>query len=395
MFEYLKTFQPELSEQFAEQLRSSTFSQVNLFGGPRYSLRLSFALETARVLCCQKTAEDGCCCDSCRRFETLSTTDVVLISQRDHRSMIETSLKTFERLYNDFSKQNLIRMIRRLLLQYHPALLEGSQSQSTTNASLAAGLLNELLVDMSLQKEWNAKEAKKWCIELSKALKTLYGALKKNTTITIGQVRSLEQWMNKTSVQNTKRIVILEAIEQTNASARNSLLKMLEEPAEDTYFFLLSEQPSRIMSTILSRVRRYTFAPLSKDALTQYLAPFYLKDVEYEDLETFYLAQGGLDLEKNRQMAESLCNALLEKQYMQSSELYTILEDVDAMQSYEFFLRQVLKSLSDALQMGLLSFKSAQSYARMINSAYSQSVQFNQNGKLLLEALYYRMMEEA
>ncbi|NCC65521.1 MAG: DNA polymerase III subunit delta' [Spirochaetia bacterium] len=395
MFEYLGVFQPELAQHITHQLRSQTFSQVNLFGGPRYSLRLSFALEAARVLSCNFGAKDDCVCESCRRFDNLSVSNVVLISVRDHISCIEASLGAFERLYNDFTKKNLVRMIRRLLLQYHPALLDGTQTQNATNAATAAGALNELLLDISLQKEWDAKQAKKSCSELSKALKTLYAALKKNSTITIGQVRAVEQWIHQTSVQNTKRIVILEAIEQTNTSARNSLLKMLEEPPVDTYFFLLSEEPSRIMQTILSRVRRYTFPPLTEKAVARYLEPFYLKDRTYPDLETFYLEQGGMDLVKNQEMAEMVCNSMFQKQYLQSSQLFTILQNVEDMQSYEYFLKQVLVIVGNALHQNRLSCKQAQAYAMLINNSYSESLMFNQNGKLMLESLYYRMMEEA
>ena len=395
MFEALSLYQPDLAGQLSLQLRTQTFSQVNLFGGSRYTLRLSYALETARVLCCNEDGHDNCTCESCRRFDTLSVSNVLLISQRDHRSMIETSLKTFERLYNDFSKLHLIRMIRRLLLQYHPAMLDGNQSQSTSNAAQAAALLNELLIDISLQKEWDAKRAKKTCAELSSALKTLFTALKKNSTITIGQVRALESWIGQTSVQNIKRIVILEAMEQTNASARNSLLKMLEEPPKDTYFFLISEEPGRIMQTILSRVRKYSFGSLSKEAVSHYLAPFYLKDVDYDDLEIFYLEQGGMDLKKNKEMAHALCSSVLQKNYLDSDGLVSILESAEAMQSYEYLLKQVLTIFSQALQHGQLSADKAQAYGQLVNTAYSQALLFNQNGKLMLESLYYKMMEEA
>jgi DNA polymerase-3 subunit gamma/tau len=45
MFELLEPFQKSLAVQMRNQIQEGTFSQVNLFGGPRYSLRMSFALE--------------------------------------------------------------------------------------------------------------------------------------------------------------------------------------------------------------------------------------------------------------------------------------------------------------------------------------------------------------
>nr|WP_321263710.1 hypothetical protein [uncultured Sphaerochaeta sp.] len=267
MFEVLREYQQGVADQLQDQITSGTLSQVNLFGGSRYSLRMSFALETARGLSCNQGGDDHCSCDSCQKFRNLTVSNVVIISQRDHRSVIETSLSTFERLYNDFSRQFVIQSIRRMLLQYHPALLSGAQTQSQNAAASLAGQVNELLVDFARMEIGNASQAKKAAKEIRSSLKGLFTAAKKNTTVTISQVRALEHWSGQTSMGDGKRFIILEAMEMTNSSARNSLLKMLEEPAKDTYFFLISEYPNRIMQTILSRVRRYAFPPLSRRPL--------------------------------------------------------------------------------------------------------------------------------
>ena len=47
-----------------------------------------------------------------------------------------------------------------------------------------------------------------------------------------------------------------------NASAANALLKTLEEPPELTHFVLVTDAPSRLPITILSRCQRLRFAPL-------------------------------------------------------------------------------------------------------------------------------------
>lgn len=390
MFDELKIYQKAIAEQLQSQIASGTLSQVNLFGGSRYSLRMSFALETARILSCHGDGSNACNCESCRTFRSLSVSNVVIVSQRDHMSIIETALATYERLYNDFSKMFLMQSIRRMLLQYHPALLSVSQTQSQRSASVLASQVNEILLELSQETNTGAKEAKRTVKELRSALKGVFSAIKKNNTVTIGQVRALEQWSSQTSMQGKKRFIILEAMEQANTSARNSLLKMLEEPARDTYFFLISEEPSRIMQTILSRVRRYTFPPLSEEAVAQFLQRFYLQDVQYDSLESFFLEQGGMNLKRVGQIADIFANAISQNRYLSCGDLAGLLKEIDDMQGYEQVLKQLLVSLGRITEV-----KRMQKLSSLVNAAYTTSQLYNQNSRLMLESLYFRMMEEA
>ncbi|NLE15227.1 MAG: hypothetical protein GX626_05085 [Spirochaetales bacterium] len=392
MFELLEPFQKALATQMRSQIQEGTFSQVNLFGGPRYSLRMSFALEAARVLSCRRQGESNCGCESCRKFATLGEPNVLIVSQRDHKSMIETRLDAFCRLYNDCSKIELMRAIRILLLQYHPSFSPATASQNSLYD--AASSVNELLISLGQEREIGQKEAKKWAEEIRSSLKPLYAANRRNTTVTIAQVRAIDEWVNQTGMGSNKRFIILEAMEQANVSARNSLLKILEEPPEDTYFFLISEFPSRIMSTILSRVRRYVFPPLGKEEVMHYLEPYYLHDRQYESLEQFYLEGGGMDLNKNRQIAGMIFSSVQSNRYLLLSDLQLLLSNVDDVDGYEYVLRALLDMLADALEQELLSADLAFRLSSLVSSSYSEGQLYNQNGRLMLEALYYRMMEE-
>lgn len=392
MFERLESYQGGIAEQLRSQILGGTFSQVNLFGGQRYSLRMSFALEAARVLSCNEQGTQHCACESCKKFATLSAPNVLVVSQRDHKSIIETNLSAFNRLCNDFSKIQVIRSIRLLLLQYHSAFSPANPNQAA--AYDAASAVNELLIALNGEKEMGPKETKKYTDELRSSLKSLYAASRKNTTITISQVRAVDEWVNQTSMGSAKRFIILEAMEQTNVSARNSLLKLLEEPPKDTYFFLISEFPNRIMSTILSRVRRYAFPPLAKEAVKRYLQPYYLHDKEYESLQQFYLEGGGMDIQKNHEIALLLYSSVQSKRYLSLSDLQQLLANVDDADRYEYVLLSFLDLLSSELEAGNLRSDMAYRLSLLVSSSFSEGQLYNQNGRLMLEALYYRMMEE-
>ncbi len=74
------------------------------------------------------------------------------------------------------------------------------------------------------------------------------------TNITIDQIRRLKTFLNSTSIiQNSSKIMIVDSADDLNISSANSMLKILEEPKENTYIFLISNQISLLLPTIRSR----------------------------------------------------------------------------------------------------------------------------------------------
>ncbi len=68
------------------------------------------------------------------------------------------------------------------------------------------------------------------------------------------------------------RVVIIDDADRMNASAANSLLKTLEEPAPGTHFILVTAAPDRLLPTIRSRTQRIRFVPVAAAALRALLA---------------------------------------------------------------------------------------------------------------------------
>jgi len=72
--------------------------------------------------------------------------------------------------------------------------------------------------------------------------------------IKVDQIRDLIERLSFTaSGRNGRRVVIISPAEAMNRQAANSLLKSLEEPPENTYFFLISSELSALPATIRSR----------------------------------------------------------------------------------------------------------------------------------------------
>lgn len=394
MFEDLSLSQKDMAQQLTFQIQSRTFTQVNLFGGERYSLRMTTAIECARVLSCKEEGGQFCRCSSCRKFETMSMQNLVIVSHRDHNSVIETALSSFIRLRSDFSRRFLVRSIRILLLQYHASLMVSGQSAAQSANYESASAVNDMLLDIVQGgDELSEKDAKALVQPLRTALKPLLTASKKNTTISVNQVRSLEEWVRRTSMGEQKRFIILEGLEETNASARNSLLKMLEEPPQDVYFFLISEFPNRIMQTILSRVRKYTFPPLKQESIQALLAPFFVGDTRFEDLESFFLQGGGLDLARNEESAQQLLSSILEGRALQAKVFYELVDFIDSQESYEYVLKRMLTLLGEMLKREEITWQRCKALSEIMSEIYSTATLFNQNKKLMFQTLYLKLME--
>jgi DNA polymerase-3 subunit delta' len=73
------------------------------------------------------------------------------------------------------------------------------------------------------------------------------------------------QWAFRAPPPRCHRWVIIEDAHRLGKSSANILLKPLEEPPAGTFFILLTHKPGSVMPTILSRIERVPFGPLSPD----------------------------------------------------------------------------------------------------------------------------------
>jgi hypothetical protein len=73
--------------------------------------------------------------------------------------------------------------------------------------------------------------------------------------INIDQIRKLKNLLYQTSTHDNKVAVIYEA-DSMNINCSNACLKILEEPSKDTYIFLITSLPSKIIATVKSRCHK-------------------------------------------------------------------------------------------------------------------------------------------
>lgn len=88
-------------------------------------------------------------------------------------------------------------------------------------------------------------------------------------SISVDQVREIHSFLTLKSLQPA-RFVIIDPADKLSTPAANSLLKVLEESPENTYFILITEKMRGLLPTIRSRSHILKFNPLSENELLQY-----------------------------------------------------------------------------------------------------------------------------
>lgn len=82
---------------------------------------------------------------------------------------------------------------------------------------------------------------------------------KLRSVIRVDEVRALQPLFRQTPSIAKWRVVIVDSADEMNVQSANALLKNLEEPPEQTLFFLISHMPGRLLPTIRSRCRTLRF----------------------------------------------------------------------------------------------------------------------------------------
>ena len=96
----------------------------------------------------------------------------------------------------------------------------------------------------------------------------LYAAIgidSKQSLISVYEARNILEKLSLSAVEGGYRTVVVYLPEKMNPQAANALLKMVEEPPENTLFLLVTHQPERVLTTIFSRCLFLRVPPFSRE----------------------------------------------------------------------------------------------------------------------------------
>jgi DNA polymerase-3 subunit delta' len=88
----------------------------------------------------------------------------------------------------------------------------------------------------------------------------------KQGNISVVEARSILDRLSLSAVEGGYRTVVMYLPEKMNAAAANALLKMVEEPPQNTLFAMITHAPEKVLTTISSRCLHLRVMPLSAEA---------------------------------------------------------------------------------------------------------------------------------
>lgn len=122
-----------------------------------------------------------------------------------------------------------------------------------------------------------------------------YGGENKQALISREESREIIKTLSLKSFESPFKVMIIWQPEYMHSSAANGILKILEEPPQNTFFLLVSNAADRLLPTIISRTQLVQVPLLADDDLEEFLATNTKVD-EAERRKILQIADGDLNL---------------------------------------------------------------------------------------------------
>jgi DNA polymerase III subunit delta' len=210
--------QKEIIEKLIRSVKEERVSHAQLFAGPEGCGSMALALAYARYISCENRTEKDSCgvCKSCVKYEKMIHPDLHFVFPviKGKKATDPVSDNYLEE-WREFVKKSPFFTLNNWLDS-----IEVGNAQGQIFASEAAEIIKKL------------------------SLKTF---------------------------ESDFKIMIIWLPEKMNPSASNKLLKMIEEPPEKTLFLLVSEEPDKVIPTILSRCQLVKIPSFSNTDIEKYL----------------------------------------------------------------------------------------------------------------------------
>lgn len=315
--------QDEVRESLIADLSSDRVPPALLFAGPPASGKLTAALETARVLSCTKGAAWNCSCPDCARHRSLVHSDLLLFGSRTYPEEIAVAKEYLARQPGRTSRIFFTRALRKLIARFAPPLWVQEESRLGKAAPLLRSL-EEGIADLeslpfagndSSERSGRTSPPNSPAESLTALADSLAADAASLETLApdapgVGMVRGAEAWA-RLAPASARRTVILENADRLQDSARNAMLKILEEPPDTVRFILTTHRRASLMATILSRSRMYVFSARSKESTETIMRRVFGTEESVESLDAFLTSRAAYNPSTAGGHAELLLGRLL------------------------------------------------------------------------------------
>ena len=147
------------------------------------------------------------------------------------------------------------------------------------------------------------------------------GAENQQAQIYVKESDEIIRKLNLKSSQGGYKIMIIWLPEKMNKECSNKILKLLEEPPQQTLFFLVSEEPESLLTTIQSRTQRFNLYGIQEDSIRDALIRRYglnekdAHDIAHRSEGNFLKALENIHLNEENQLFFELFVSLMRLSY--------------------------------------------------------------------------------
>jgi DNA polymerase-3 subunit delta' len=197
--------------------------------------------------------------------------------------------------------------------------------------------------------------------------------------IKVDDARKINSFLRMTAAESQYKIVLIDAVDEMNLTAANSILKLLEEPPHNCLFLLVAHNPEKLLATIKSRCKVIRMPELKKDNATAIIKSFEtnITNEELNSLIDFFafspgkalefFKNGGLDIYKDILKSSAKHNNLAKVGQELNSKYKFSLAQLDC---FTIILNHMLQSTIKCLATNDFTFTdpSAEEFSQIIAS---------------------------
>ena len=372
----LLRIQNKTASDILHSYSSGLLPQSLLFYGPKNSGRLTGAMDLSFFLTGNEENRD-----------ILRSNSIIYLPFRELGGRIKTALELFKTQKTRSARLFLLESVRLTLMQYHPSLSVSASSTSSQYFSLA-GEIDEVLLRAEDNRDYSDKEINEIVKSVERCLdpRFLYCGKKNPSAVSIDQIRAVQEYFSQLGEE---KVVVFENVEDATDGAKNSLLKMLEEPEEKSHMILLSSNPQKLLETILSRVRKFQFPPLGEKKTATLIKEKFGVWEEYPSFDSFFFEKGSGE-EARREFDKDLdavSEALILSKPLVGEKEEEILSSLEKLSAWSHFVESLLYLLENAWKEGRISSINAKKKAEILNSYSISTDVYNMGQRMAFDLL--------
>ena len=190
--------------------------------------------------------------------------------------------------------------------------------------------------------------------------------------IRIDQIRELKEFAFRKPALSEKKVALIDDAHLMNRESANALLKVLEEPPEDTHLILVSEGKESLLPTILSRTVQIEFPPLEEEEFYKLLGE--------ENRDLYELSGGSLTLARAIKEKPEILKIAEDILSSDPERLFLALQEADKLEDKKLLIYILEEKIKKSLLRGDLGydkFELAMERLREISTALDRGLKLS------------------